>query len=305
MFGAIVMILFACEAFKQENPIVEIVSGENLNLKITGPYSKYGAFLTGSEEVPIRVAMGTGAAFFELIDGGMGLKYEIWVANMEGIVAGHIHTAAFGENGPVVAFLIPNQTASDLENGLIAEGTITEASLLGPFAGQSLEVLIEALNDGLAYVNIHTATYPGGEIRGQISGIEPGNNRNFTVQLSGDKEVPPVNTNAVGTGIFKFNNKISELDFHVNVAKLEDVRFAHIHIGKKDSNGPVIAFLRHDKVEGPVNGVYAKGTICSEDLLGIMLGGDLLILKEAMRTGNAYVNIHTDTWPSGEIRGQF
>ncbi|WP_373496597.1 CHRD domain-containing protein [Aquiflexum sp.] len=304
---AIAMMLFACEAFKQENPVKEIIAEENLNdltAKKKASFTNYGAFLTGTEEVGPVDAMGTGAAFFELVDGGMGIKYQIRVANMEGIVAGHIHTAAFGGNGPVVAFLFPNQPASPLVNGVIAEGTITESQLRGPFLGMTLDVLIDALNDGMAYVNIHTVKFPGGEIRGQISGVQPGNNRNFTTQLSGNEEVPPADTKAVGTGIFKFDSKISALNFQVNVAQLENVRFAHIHIGKKGFNGPPVAFLKADKVEGPVNGVYAKGTICAEDLIGKMLGGDLLILREAFRTGNAYVNVHTDKFPGGELRGQ-
>lgn len=307
LYSGLALLILACESFKQENPIKEIVSEENqkvLKVSNNSAHTKFGAFLTGTEEVPPRDAMGTGAAFFELVDGGNGLKYEIRVANMEGIIAGHIHLGAFGTNGPVVAFLFPNQPASSLVNGVIGEGIITEANLVGPLAGEPFEALVNALNEGNAYVNIHTVTYPGGEIRGQISGVKAGNNRNFTTQLSGNEEVPPVDTKAVGTGVFKFDSKISALNFQVNVAQLEDVRFAHIHIGKKGENGPFVAFLRHDKVEGPVNGVYAKGTLCAEDLIGKMLGGDLLILWEAMRTGNAYVNVHTDKHPPGEIRGQ-
>jgi hypothetical protein len=309
LYCVMAMMLFACEAFKQESPVVVLSELENLNdlnAKKKATYTKFGAFLTGTEEVtePPVDAKGTGAAFFELVDGGMGLKYEVRVANMEGIMAGHIHSGPFGTNGPVVAFLFPNQPPSPLVNGVIAEGTLTEANLVGPFTGMPFDVLIDALNDGTAYVNIHTQAFPAGEIRGQISGVKPGNNRNFTPQLSGDEEVPPVATSARGTGIFNFNSKIDALNFQVNVTKLEDVRFAHIHIGKKGENGPFVAFLRHDKVEGPVNGLYAKGTICDDDLIGKMLGGDLLILWEAMRTGNAYVNVHTDKHPPGEIRGQ-
>ena len=66
-------------------------------------------------------------------------------------------------------------------NGKIAEGTITAANLVGPLAGQPLSALVEAIQAGNAYVNVHTndgvaptntgpGDFPGGEIRGQLSG---------------------------------------------------------------------------------------------------------------------------------------
>ena len=61
---------------------------------------------------------------------------------------------------------------------MIATGTITAADLVGPLAGQSLSELVEAIEAGDAYVNVHTndggpvtdepGDIPGGEIRGQI-----------------------------------------------------------------------------------------------------------------------------------------
>jgi hypothetical protein len=53
-------------------------------------------------------------------------------------------------------------------------GTITPASVIGP-AAQGIQAgefaeLVRALRAGAAYANVHTTTFPGGEIRGQISG---------------------------------------------------------------------------------------------------------------------------------------
>jgi hypothetical protein len=39
---------------------------------------------------------------------------------------------------------------------------------MGPLAGQPFSALINALNNGTAYVNVHTNQFPAGEIRGQV-----------------------------------------------------------------------------------------------------------------------------------------
>jgi hypothetical protein len=276
-------------------------SGQNLR---KANYTSFGAFLTGTEEVPPVNASGAGSARFEVIENGMGIRYEIRVANTTGIVAAHIHKAAFGVNGPIMINLIPSQTPSGLENGLIAEGVLRAEDLRPMFSSDNLDELIANLNNGMAYVNLHTQSNPGGQIRGQISPILPNDNDNFTGHLTGDQEVHLVETIAKGVATFRFNKDNTMVNFHVNVANLVDVRFAHIHLGKRGENGPVVVTLQAAKIEGPVNGLYAKGIITDSNLSGRLVGGDLNILKEALRTGNAYVNVHTDMYPPGEIRGQ-
>jgi hypothetical protein len=51
---------------------------------------------------------------------------------------------------------------------VLAGGVITQSSLVGSLAGQSLGVLLDNIASGLAYVNVHTSQFPPGEIRGQI-----------------------------------------------------------------------------------------------------------------------------------------
>lgn len=89
---------------------------------------------------------------------------------------GHIHLGSEDENGPVVAWLYPQDTREpETLEGLnrefvLAEGTLTEEDLVGPFEGESLDALAEAMTDGGTYVNVHSEQNPGGEIRGQIEG---------------------------------------------------------------------------------------------------------------------------------------
>lgn len=140
----------------------------------------YTAHLDGGQEVPIRDTTAQGQAIFRVNADGSGVDFKVIVANIQNVVAAHIHLGAAGTNGPIVAFLYgmvpPGGGRTD---GILAEGTITEASLIGPLAGASMETLVSLMRDGLIYVNVHTndgvpptnegpGDFPGGEVRGQL-----------------------------------------------------------------------------------------------------------------------------------------
>jgi hypothetical protein len=140
----------------------------------------YRAVLSGANEVPPRDTLARGFASFQLSADGTELTYQLVVANIENVVASHIHVGAPGVNGPVVAFLFGSvPPGGGRVNGVIAEGTITAADLVGPLAGQPLSALIAHIEAGNTYVNVHTndgvaptdtgpGDFPGGEIRGPI-----------------------------------------------------------------------------------------------------------------------------------------
>ena len=142
--------------------------------------STFRAVLSGADEVPARDTLGRGFASFQLSPDGTELQYRLVVANIENVVAAHIHVGPEGVNGPVVAFLFgPAAPGEGRIQGVIAEGTITGANLTGPLAGEPLSTLVDALEAGNTYVNVHTndgvapidtgpGDFPGGEIRGQI-----------------------------------------------------------------------------------------------------------------------------------------
>ena len=144
--------------------------------------ANFRAHLSGDQEVPIRDTNAQGQATFKLSKDGSELSYRLIVANIDNVVASHIHIGPQGANGPVVAFLFGSvPPAGGRSDGVLAEGTITSANLVGPLAGQELSVLVEAMTTGGTYVNVHTndgvvptntgpGDFPGGEVRGQISG---------------------------------------------------------------------------------------------------------------------------------------
>jgi hypothetical protein len=111
---------------------------------------------------------------------GEVLYYKLIVANIDNVVASHLHIGPAGQNGSVVAFLFGSvPPGGGRFDGVLATGSITAANLVGPLAGQPLSALIDAIEAGNAYVNVHTndgvdptntgpGDFPGGEIRGQI-----------------------------------------------------------------------------------------------------------------------------------------
>ena len=145
--------------------------------------SQFVAHLSGDEEVPARVTPAQGQFVAMANPDETSLTYRLMVANIQNVVAAHIHLAPAGANGPVVAFLAgPFPAGGGSANGVLAEGTVEAADLLGPVAGQALSVLLESMATGGAYVNVHTNdgagdnnTGPGdfasGELRGQIGSV--------------------------------------------------------------------------------------------------------------------------------------
>lgn len=147
-----------------------------LALGVLGPATatahptKFRATLSGAEEVPPVTTQATGTASFKVSADGTELRFRLVVANITDVVQAHIHLGPVGVNAPVVAFLLhPGEAPPGLFNGELAKGTITAADLVGPLAGHPLADLLDAMEDGNTYANVHTVVNPGGEIRGQIS----------------------------------------------------------------------------------------------------------------------------------------
>jgi hypothetical protein len=132
------------------------------------PAANLVAPLAGSQEVPPVATHATGVAKFQLSKDGTELSYKLIVANVENVTQAHIHLGPRGANGGVVAFLFGFVSGGVTQNGILAEGVITASNLIGALGGQSLTDLLDEAARGNAYVNVHTAAHPGGEIRGQI-----------------------------------------------------------------------------------------------------------------------------------------
>lgn len=148
--------------------------------------------------------------------------------------------------------------------------------------------------------------------------------RTFVVaQMSGTEEVPPVLSPGLGAAVFLLSPDGTVLRFQLVVARIDNVFAAHIHTGAVGVNGPVVLGL----FDGPPAGGTFNGLLSQGDVVrGVTplppsLGATLDnaqrfdVLIAAIRSGNTYVNVHTnDGLPPlntgagdmarGEIRGQ-
>ena len=139
------------------------VAGNRSNAAAT-----YKVRLVGTEEVPPVKTPARGTVTLKLHPNGVRLDTELKVRNLSDVVVAHLHLGPRGENGPAVAHLYAPADPAGRERGRISSRTLTRGDLGGPLEGQPLSALIEAMDAGNVYVNVHTVTYTAGEIRGQV-----------------------------------------------------------------------------------------------------------------------------------------
>lgn len=138
------------------------------------------ARLKGFAEVPAVSSAASGRFRARIDNASMSLSYELSYSGLEGDVRqAHIHFGQHGVNGGIMVWLC--QTAANpspvattppcLQSGTVS-GVISAADVIGP-AGQGIAAtefaeMSKAINAGVAYVNVHSSKFPGGEIRGQL-----------------------------------------------------------------------------------------------------------------------------------------
>ena len=128
-------------------------------------------------------------------------------------------------------------------------------------------------------------------------------NHEFATNMTGQEEVPPVDTQAVGEAILVQDLPLNQSIHHfINVTGIEGVTQGHIHSGAEGENGPVVVTLFN--FESPQSEVLENGTFAESNLEGPMQGKTIPDLITAMKNGSTYVNVHTEQNPEGEVRGQ-
>ncbi|MBI4777251.1 MAG: CHRD domain-containing protein [Deltaproteobacteria bacterium] len=224
--------------------------------------------LNGGEENPPVLTEGAAMGVMVVNTQTRAIEGTVLIRGLSDVTVAHIHEGAVGVNGPII---IP----------LTGDGDIR---VVPPDTFLTEEQFQSFLSGGL-YVNVHTETNPGGEIRGQISPdlIDWG-----VASLTGDQENPPVTSMGSALGVMSVNFKTREVSGYVSVQGLQGITAAHIHRGAPDVNGPIIVPLEGSDSMFTV----PEGSLFSELDLARFYRGEL------------YFNVHTEDHLGGEIRGQ-
>ncbi len=154
----------------------------------SGPgFNHLSATLGGYQEVPAVSSTGTASFTADVATDGQSVDWQMSYANIKGnVTQSHIHFGQRSVNGGISVFLCTNlgngpagtQACPGPHDGAIS-GTFGPADVIGPSAqgitaGQWDE-LMNAIDAGKAYANIHSTIWPGGEIRAQLNEGDPHN----------------------------------------------------------------------------------------------------------------------------------
>jgi len=131
----------------------------------------------------------------------------------------------------------------------------------------------------------------------------------FRANMNGYENAPSISTVARGTFRAEIIGEV--IRYRLSYQDLETpALFAHIHFSERGVNGGVVAFLcgGGDKPACPMTSGTVTGTIDPADVLALddqgIEAGSFAELVRAMRAGATYANVHSERFPSGEIRGQ-
>ncbi len=133
------------------------------------------ADLSGLQEVPPNISPASGVGFFTLNEDETELTFDISYQDLQGPILGgagaHFHRGAFGENGPIVRGLTPDELNGAMSPDGVFSGVWSSTDPEGfptPTSGPLTAELVDDLRAGDIYFNLHTTEFPAGEIRGQL-----------------------------------------------------------------------------------------------------------------------------------------
>lgn len=141
-----------------------------------GDGRKFSATLTGYEETPTLSVAGTGSFSAEISKDEESISFSLSYSGLTGTATqAHIHLGMPAIAGNPVAFLCGGGGQPSCPTGMSASfsGTITAANVVALAASQGIDAgeideLVAAMRFGATYVNVHTPSFPNGEIRGQL-----------------------------------------------------------------------------------------------------------------------------------------
>ncbi|MCY7411399.1 MAG: CHRD domain-containing protein, partial [Chitinophagales bacterium] len=164
-------------------------NGEIRGQVITDTKLAFDATIDGIQEVPAVVTSALGVAVAKLNTAMDTMWYHVVADGLSGAITGaHFHSGKKGVSGGVVVDLSAGISGNQVD-GMISGSALTSD-------------LINSFLTGGIYVNLHTATNPNGEIRGQVYRYA---REGYTFTMDGGQEVPSTNATATGSGIISID----------------------------------------------------------------------------------------------------
>ena len=244
------------------------------NVTITCTTVVRSATLSGAQESPTNASTASGRGAVIVNPTTREITGGITFAGLTP-TGFHIHQAPSGNptaNGPVIIGLVlaPGGGVATVPGGTV----LTDAQYAALLAGE-------------LYFNVHTAAFPGGEIRGQINvrgGVTAG-----LATLSSSQEVPTNASTATGRGTFVFDTTTRNILVAYATHNVTGASVAHVHTGALGVSGPanVVTLSAGTNIYTAPN----PTTLTAQNATDIS-------------AGNTYFNVHSPTYAAGEIRGQ-
>jgi len=228
--------------------------------------------LTGEAESPAGDPVGTGTATIRLRAGQGQVCYRLSVENLAPAAAAHIHRGASGVAGPVVVPLTTPGADGASSGCAPATRAVVSAILAQPAS---------------YYANVHTAEFPAGAVRGQLTGTSTASfGWVVAVDLKGTSE-----PNATGTAVVRLRTDAPMLCYRLHAANITlPAVAAHIHRGAANVNGPVVVPFTPPQADGNSSGCTSSDQALMNEIIA--------------NAGGFYVNVHTKEHPAGAIRAQ-
>ncbi|MGW1886566.1 CHRD domain-containing protein [Streptomyces sp. NPDC001970] len=266
----------------------------------TGGAVAFAAELSGADEVPVQGGPAVNdpdgkAVALVKVKGDrvtFALRWNSFVPSL-----GHIHEGARGKNGAVKVPLF-GSAMPDTVHSAAGQVAITDAELAKSIVA----------NPSGFYVNLHSAQFPGGAVRGQLKPLKPLKQSLNPLHIikggklralsNGDQEVPKNDTSKVGDpdghAVTFLHPKGTAVDYSFAWVDIQSPSKGHLHKGRFGKNGDVVL----DFFNRPVpDGIFAVS--------GRLEGQNPDVVKRVHDNPDTYYsNIHTAEFPDGAVRGQ-
>ncbi len=266
--------------------------GEVRGKIMLGTDINYSAYLD-IEQAGISDSLETmpqGLSTFNLSKDSTRLEVNVLVTALTSpITNAHLHYGAAGMAGPAIVPLMP------YNEGNMFRGTVMIDSIPDPTG------FLDSLNMGSVYINVHTETYPGGEIRGQLARHDAlAFDAWMDVEQEPDTLDPETPAMAKGLTHMYINSTMDSLWVHVIVDSLSGpITASHFHFGAMGIPGPVVIPLSGSVIDNMI-----MATITSQDTTTFPDDMEFVNFLTDVLNGDIFINVHTSLNPGGEIRGQ-